>query len=144
MFLASQIREILGRSPIMKFYVAVLCLLLISSCATAYAQDYIRIEAESPFDYEDMDNPLFDANFPDSHTFNGWAVKGFDRPGQWIEVELDENEFPGGEPMWFTLTMHSAVKLDSIVTYYIDFKVAGMSEIVASDTIITPPGLGAT
>jgi hypothetical protein len=128
----------------MKFHAVILCLSLIVSCAAGYAQDYIRVEVDGPVDFEDMDNPRFDANFADSHTSNGWAVEGFDRPGQWIEVRLEESKFPGGEPMWFTLTMHSAVRLDSIVTYYIDFKVEGISEVVASDTIITPPGLSPT
>jgi hypothetical protein len=128
----------------MKFHVAVLCLSLILFCAAGYAQDFVRIEAEDPEDSEDMNNPRFDDNYPDSHATNGWAVEGFDRSGQWIEVRLDHSEFPGGEPMWFTFTMHSAVQLDSIVTYYMDIKIEGMSEIMASDTLITPPGLGAT
>jgi hypothetical protein len=123
----------------MKRQAGLLFLVLILCCGTVFADDEtVRVEAETLFAFEDMDNPAFDRNYTDSHASGGKTVRGFDRPGQWIEIY-----FEALEPMTFIFSVRSAGLIGLIRTYYVDFMDTNSRATLVSDTLITPEGQGA-
>ncbi|MBD3334754.1 MAG: hypothetical protein GF355_04505 [Candidatus Eisenbacteria bacterium] len=97
----------------------------------------IRFEAENVFDCDDQDYPLFQYPYPDGNASGGYAVEGFDRVDMWIELEMTNDE-----EFCFVHAIHSAGEEGLVRTYEVKYLNYFTYEVVAVDTLVTPPGLG--
>ena len=109
-------------------------ILLLASLAPApgMAED-IRIEAEA---YTALDGAgLAMMVVTDSHASGNLALDGFTRPGAWAEYVL---ALP--DPLCFVTRVRSAGAFNLVRAYEITFSRAG--EVIASASMVTPPGSG--